>query len=240
MTETEKATYKQLLETGTSNSQLITTVRTQSDLTNAYEYNQTAYELYLDMLTTFDYINTLYDTINSHQTLNESIINTMYSTIAELNDKLDEYEAVIGTAGSPECFIEGFRTQANLETDASYFTERYGEIMPTATYARFNTEQENITLNYTRQQNVMVYKSGVQLGKIEITKQYGAGFIKVRNSESKLENAIDTSMSSYWSESILADDEMKIVGQGYQNADGLGTTIFQEGLCVRFVLHLKL
>lgn len=224
MTSTEKELYRSNLISKVQSKLLATTLRYQSDLTNADDYNQTAYELYLDIITTFGYVNELYDTISQHQQLNESIVNTLYSHIAELNDKLDEYAAVIGTAGAPECYIEGFRTQNNQESDTSYYRERYGELMPEATHVRFNSEQENITLNYTRQQNVMVYKSGVQLGEISITKQYGAGFIKARNSEAKLENAIDTSMSTYWAETILADAEMKIVGQGFQDADGLGVT----------------
>lgn len=224
MTSTEKELYKSNLISKVQSKLLATTLRTQEGLTNADDYNQTAFELYLDILTTFEYVNELYQTINNHQMLNESVVNTLYSTIASLSDKLDEYEAVIGTAGSPECFIEGFRTQNYQEPDNSYYTERYGEIMPVSTHVRFNSEQENITLNYTRQQNVMVYKSGVQLGEISITKQYGSGFIKARNSEAKLENAIDTSMSTYWAETILADAEMKIVGEGYSNTDGLGQT----------------
>lgn len=224
MTSTEKELYKSELISKVQQKLLATTLRTQSELTNADDYNQTAYEIYLDILTTFRYVNELYSTISCHQQLNKSIVNTLYSTIAALNDKLDEYEAVIGTAGSPECFIEGFRTQNNQETDASYYTERYGEIMPVATYVKFNSEQENITLNYTRQQNVMVYKSGVQLGEISITKQYGSGFITARNSETKLENAIDTSMSSYWAETILADAEIKVAGEGFSHSDGLGQT----------------
>lgn len=220
MTAAEKDIYRTSLISQVQSKLLTTTLRTQNELTNADDYNQTAYELYLDILTTFNYVDELYSTINKHQMLNESIINTLYSSIAALNDKLDEYEAVIGTAGSPDCFIEGFRTQNFQETDSSYYTERYGEIMPIETYVRFNPEQENITLNYSRQQNVMVYKSGVQLGEISITKQYGSGFIKARNSEAKLENAIDTSKNSYWAETILADAEIKITGQGFSSSTG--------------------
>ena len=221
MTETEKELYKSNLISNVQSKLLATTLRKQSGLTNADDYNQTAYELYLDILTTFNYVNELCDTISRHQMLNESIVNTLYSKIADLNDKLDEYEAVMGTAGAPDCFIEGFRTQNHQESDAKYYTERYGEIVPLAAQVRFNSEQENITLNYTRQQNVMVYKSGVQLGEISITKQYGAGFIKARNSEAKLENAIDTSLNSYWAETILADAEMKIVGEEFSSSDKL-------------------
>ena len=221
MTEAEKELYKSNLISNVQSKLLATTLRKQSGLTNADNYNQTAYELYLDILTTFNYVNELCDTISRHQMLNESIVNTLYSKIADLNDKLDEYESVMGTAGAPDCFIEGFRTQNHQESDAKYYTERYGEIIPLAAQVRFNSEQENITLNYTRQQNVMVYKSGVQLGEISITKQYGAGFIKARNSEAKLENAIDTSLNSYWAETILADAEMKIVGEEFSSSDKL-------------------
>lgn len=224
MPSSQKEAYKSKLLASVSSKTLATTQREQSGLTNAYDYNQTAYELYLDIMTTFGYVDNLYQTINTHQMLNESIVNTLTSTIGALNDKLDEYDAVIGTAGSPYCYIEGFRTQNNQEWNRKYYTERYGERMPLATFVRFNSEQENITLNYTRQQNVMVYKSGVQLGEISITKQYGSGFVKARNSEEKLENAIDTSMTSYWAETILADSELKIVGLGYNNSDGLTQT----------------
>lgn len=222
MPSNQREIYKNKLTAAVNSRHLATTQRQQSGLTNAHDYNQTAYELYLDIMTTFSYVNNIYQVINSHQMLNESVVNTLTSTIGALNDKLDEYEAVIGTAGSPFCYIEGFRTQNNQEWDRKYYTERYGEKMPLATFVRFNSEQENVTLNYTRQQNVMVYKSGVQLGEISLTKQYGEGFIKARNSEEKLENAIDTSMSSYWAETILADEELKIIGLGYNNSDGLG------------------
>ena len=90
MTSTEKELYKSELISKVQQKLLATTLRTQSELTNADDYNQTAYEIYLDILTTFRYVNELYSTISCHQQLNESIVNTLYSTIASLNDKLDE------------------------------------------------------------------------------------------------------------------------------------------------------
>lgn len=221
MSDTQKESYKAELLSDIKSKVLATTVRIQSGLTDANAYNKTAYELYLDILTTFGYVDELYNTINKHQQLNQSIVNTLYSEINGLNDKLDEIEAVIGNANAPECFIDGFRTSNNQETNEDYYRERYGEIIPRAAYIRYNPDQENLTLNYTRQQNVIMYKSGVQLGEISITKQYGSGFIKAKNKESRLENAIDTSKSSYWAETILCDAEMKIKGIGYDDFEYL-------------------
>lgn len=217
MSQAEQARYKADLLSKINSKTLCTTVREQSGLTNAYDYNKTAYELYIDILTTFDYINELYDTLNKHQQLNQSIINTLNSTIGALNDKLDEVEAVIGVKGHPECFMDNFRTEINRETDTKYYRERYGEIANSAVYAMYNPDQETLTLNYTRRQNVLMYKSGVQLGEIFITKQYGAGFVKARNSEAKINNALDTSKANYWSETILCDSEMKVKGAEYED-----------------------
>lgn len=221
MTSKERDLYQSDLVSNLQNNLLVTKIREQKELTNADDYNQTAYELYLDMLTTFYYLDNLYNTLQSHQKLNESIITTLYSTIGDLNDQLTAYEAIIGTEGAPQCYYEGFRTINNQEIDRKYYTERYGERMPEDTYVRFNPDQENITLNYTRQQNVMIYKSGVQLGEISITRQYGSGYITARNSETRLENAIDTSNSSYWSETILTNQEIKIKGLEFSDANGI-------------------
>lgn len=221
MTSSERDSYKNQITAKVKSNLLCTTLRLQSGLTNADDYNQTAYELYLDILTTFGYVNRLYEAISAHQNLNQSIINTLTSNLELLNDKLDEYEATIGTAGSPGCIIEGFRTVNRQESNRKYYTERYGERMPLETWVKFNEDQENITLNYTRQQNVIVYKSGVQLGEIEITKQYGEGYIVARNQETKLSNAIDTSGTSYWAETILSDAEFKVRGMGFDDSDGL-------------------
>lgn len=221
MTSLQKETYKAELLSDIKSKTLATTLRLQSDLTNANSYNKTAYELYIDVLTTFSYINELYDTLSKHQKLNQSIINTLQSTVGLLNDKLEEVEAVIGVKGRPEYYIDNFRTSNNQETDNKYYRERYGEYVPEAVHVKYNPDQETVTLKYTRQQNVLMYKSGVQLGEVFLSKQYGAGFVKARNAEAKLENAIDTSKSNYWCETILCDSEMKIQGMGFEDFEYL-------------------
>ena len=87
MSQAEQARYKADLLSKINSKTLCTTVREQSGLTDVYAYNKTAYELYIDILTTFNYINELYDTLNKHQQLNQSIVNTLNSTIGALNDK---------------------------------------------------------------------------------------------------------------------------------------------------------
>lgn len=221
-TELEKQTYINSIKSSINNKQILTKVREQSGITNADDYNKTAFEIYLDLLTVFEYLDNLSSIIDNHQKLNESIINSLYSSIGNLEDKLEECNSIISITGMPYCKYESFRTQNNQEWDRKYYTERYGERFPLETFVKFNQNQENISLNYTRQQNTLMYKSGVQLGEISITKQYGASFITARNSETKLENCIDTSNTSYWAETILADSEIKIKGIGYESATDLG------------------
>ena len=224
MTSTERDRYKAEILAKLSDNLLCTTLRFQDGLTNADDYNMTAYELYLDILTTFGYINKLYEIISAHQALNQSIINTLTSNINLLNDKLDEYEGTVGTLGNPGCVLEKFRTMNRQEADRKYYTERYGERMPLETWVKYNQDQENITLNYTRQQNVVMYKSGVQLGEISIEKQYGEGYIVARNSETKLDNALNLSQNTYWAETIMSDAEFRVRGMGFDDSDGLVKT----------------
>ena len=65
MTSTEKDIYKSSLISQVQSKLLATTLRTQKELTNADDYNQTAYELYLDIITTFGYVDELYNTISN-------------------------------------------------------------------------------------------------------------------------------------------------------------------------------
>ena len=72
MTSTDKELYKSELISKVQQKLLATTLRTQLDITNADDYNQTAYEIYLDILTTFRYVNELYSTIKVFNFLEET------------------------------------------------------------------------------------------------------------------------------------------------------------------------
>lgn len=217
LSEQEKAVYRKNIEDKIASKQLCTEQRIQGGLTNAFDYNRNAYELYIDILTVFDYLNSLSDDIDAQQNLAMASLSSVSSMISSLNDKLDEIQAVIGTKGHPECFMDNLRTNVNRETDKDFLRERYGNLLASVNAARFNPEQETLTLGYTRQQNVLMYKSGVQLGEAEITRQYGSGLIKVRNPEEKLNNALDTSRSNYWAETILCDAEFSLKGTGFED-----------------------
>ena len=59
MTFSQKELYKENLISKVKSKLLATTIREQSGLTNADDYNQTAYEMYLDIITTFGYVDNL-------------------------------------------------------------------------------------------------------------------------------------------------------------------------------------
>lgn len=220
MTEAEKEIYEEQLRQKVSEKKMATVIRNQGGITDADAYNQTGFELYLDVVLVFDYINEIASAISRHIVLNRSIINHVYSQISELNDSLDEYLSVMSTPGSPYCFYESFNTETNKENSIELYRERYNEKVPEECILYGDTEHKCLTLGYSRKQNVIVYKNGVVMGSISITKQYGSGFVKARNVENKLENAIDTSKSSYWSETILANGEFKIKGQDFESGFG--------------------
>lgn len=218
--QAEKESYIESLRSKVNEKLLSMTVREQSGVTNAEDYNRTAYEMYLDITTVFVYLDTLSDAINKHLQLNQSVLNSMHGMMDELEDKINELLSVIGIPGNPLCYYESFRTENNREVNTKLYQERYGEMIPEECIARLVPNHRGLSLSYAKKQNVMVYNNGIQLGNISITKQYGAGFIQAKNPENRLENAIDTSLSSYWSETILSDQELKIKGLGFDSPDG--------------------
>jgi hypothetical protein len=209
-TEQEAKLKRAELEQQILDKELICSLSLQSEVTDAQKFNQTAEEMYIDILTTFGYVNTLEDTIDKHIEINQSTINNLTALINKANDRIDGYEAILGAKGNPEHNIEGFRTSDSFENKRELFTERYGEIVPSSCRAYYNLAEESISLPYTRQQNMITYKNDVSLGDIFISKQLGGGLIKVRNGENSLENIIDTSLHTYWSETIMCDEPMRV------------------------------
>lgn len=217
LSDTDKASYRREIEQKIKEKKLCTDPRMQNDLTDAIAFNKTAYELYIDILTVFEYINSITDSVEAQQQIARSAVSAISAKISNLNDKLDTIEAVAGVKGHPEIWLDNLHSAANRENDISFLAERYGNLISRANAAKYNPDQETVTLGYTRQQNVLMYKSGVQLGEAEITRQYGKGLIKVKNPEEKLNNALDTSKATYWAETILCNEEFSLEGTGYED-----------------------
>lgn len=201
---------KQELELKIKAKQLITNIEYQSGITNAVAINNTLQLLDIDLLTTFGCVNELDNIIDKHIELNNATINNIKSEINKANDDIDSFEAILSAKGNPSYHIEGFRNANNFEPLQKFYSERYGEKLPYSCRAFYNSNEEILTLPYLSKSNMILYKNGVSIGNINIVKQLGKGFLKLNNNKNILENIIDTSLQSFWSETILCDEPINI------------------------------
>lgn len=210
LTDAAKVLKRKELEQLIKAKDLITQLRFQQGLTDAVGITQTMQEFYIDILTAFGCINTLDQIVDSRLSLNQSTINNLKSQVNSTNDSIDAYEAELSAMGNPCHIIEGFRNANSFENNQDYYTERYGELVPLSCRVNYDAYEENIGMPYLRNENTFLYDNGVSLGHVSINRQLGGGFMKINNDQNSLDNIIDSSMQSYWSQSILCDEPIGV------------------------------
>lgn len=192
------------------NNELVFSGDLQQDITDANKYNKTAFELYIDILTSFKYINSLDGVVNEHIEQNQTDISNLKANLNTANDEIDNYENTISSNGNPQYKIEGFRTSNSFNNNRNEYQERYGEHIPLSNTALYNSYEELVTLPYLRKENMISFENGVSLGDVSISKQLCSRLIKVRNGADAISNVIDTSVHKYWSETILTDEQIRV------------------------------
>lgn len=218
------------LEDKLLSTQLASSLKLQEGRLNSKAFNEALQELYIDALTTFGYLDALDGTVTRHLKISQSVIASLTAQIERAHDKIDGYEAALSEKESPERSIEGFRDSGSFEPRMDLHTERYGENIPQACVAHFSADEGVLTLPYTRQQNMIVSLNGVEMGSIEIKKQLGSGFAKASNSKNAVEKAVDTSPLSYWSETVLSDEPIRVRYPKERPADPLGLADYYYGI----------
>lgn len=204
--EQEVEFYLSTLEDGKP----ILQVRPQTEMTNADLINQEMLETEIDIHAVYEQLNHVSQRINQHQKLNESVLNDVMIRTKKVDEKLEELGHIIRNNSSHPVFYETFLDYNSQDKDASYYTDIDGQSFPLSNYLTLDPYQNSLKLPTMYTENKLVSFTGIKLAKIDIKKQLGSGFIRSRNPEHSIEKAIDTSMDTYWSESILTDEPLEV------------------------------
>lgn len=198
----------------------ILTLRPQKELTRSEDINEEMKELEIDIHSVFQQLNHLSQRVNQHQKLNESIINDIRLRIHKVDNIIEKTKYMIQDASTHSVFYETFLDYKGKEKDFSLYTERNGEEFAPAYHLTIDTYQNSLKLPLIKQENQLINFAGVKMANIQITKQLGSGFIRSKNPEHSIEKAIDNSMDTYWSESILVDEPLEVnLGVEYYGID---------------------
>ncbi len=203
------AEYK-ILYNKVQSTKTITTLKEQSGLTDAKSFNENIVDLYIDLLTAFGAMNELDQAVNRHKKLNESIINSLKTQVAKMNDEVSNYEQIIKEQWNSDNYTEGFRDVGCFEENNNLYTERDGTLMSSSYKAVLDKFNESINLPYITKTNVLIHQNGTPLATASLPKQLGSGLITIKNERNSLDKAIDTSTDTYWAECILCDTPMRV------------------------------
>lgn len=182
----------------------------QGALTDAGSMNDEFSEYEIDIYSVYDQLNHISQRINQHQKLNESILNDVKLKVRKMDEKLREYDQLLRNSSAHAVFFETFIDSNSLEKQAHFYTDRDGTVLPSGNYAALDVHKNAIKLPVLYQENCIVNFTGLKLANIKITKQLGSGFIRTRNPEYEVDKAFDTSMETFWHETIMTDAPLEV------------------------------
>jgi hypothetical protein len=198
----------------------ITKIRPQAELTNAEDFNATFDELMLDFNVVFAQVNKIDETVNKHQRLNQSVLNNLKLRIKSVQDDLTKYEELVTIKDAEQLYLETFIDSNSFEPKVEYYTDQHGTILPIEYHAKLDIEREAVKLPSIISQNTLTGPGGVRLGTLVINKQLGSGLIRIQNPENALDKAIDSSMDTFWGETILVDSPINVqMGAPYYDVE---------------------
>lgn len=177
---------------------------------DAIEYNKIFENIYIDLLNVYKKMNITGDKIEEHSKLHQSIMANNRTRLDLLSDNLERLEERLFNASDDYTYIERFRTTDSFETDSSLYRDEDFNLMSRDQFVSYNKYGEYITLTRTAEINNITAGNGQKMAEMKINKQLGSGLINVNNSLNDITKAYDTNMSTYWEETIYANEPIQI------------------------------
>lgn len=207
--DSEKKLLREELESKIKANILITKVETDQIEVDANKINQTMNEIYIDLLTTYGVINSISQALSRYNVSYMTYIDSIKAKINEINDKLMSCKHSISHMHMPAFHVENFRNSDKFDYTRSLQKDRYGQWIPSRCYARYDN-QNCVTLPLIRQDNSLRYDDKVATAYISKHFQLGRGFIEASTKETDIENIIDESQTTFWSDTILSDAPLRV------------------------------
>lgn len=182
------------------------TVRPQTGRTDSTSINRSMQEVDYDLQVLFAHLLKIDATLSKHQTLNQSVIQSVKLAVKKLKDELNHLEDRLTLGAGPDTHTEAFRDPSAFEPDQAL----YG--VPEANRAALDLDREGVKLPVVFTENSLVSPTGLKLARIAITRQLGGAF-RAANSQTGVEKAIDTSLDTFWSETVLVNEPIRITVQ---------------------------
>lgn len=210
---------------------LVTKANPQEDMTDADKINGETEGIEIDIRTLFRKMNATSESIKNQQRIMESMINEVDVSINNANRKIVEAGNDIRNIGARSTLFDDFTDYRYQEKDEQMYLDKEGEILPAGRRLEVNTDDDTLRLPIIYSENTLVNFSGVKAARLSLEDQSGASLIKHKNPETGVEKAIDTSLETFWSESIFVDEPFKINFGTENYSKGFGAFV---KLCIKY------
>ena len=206
----QKQSEREKLTEVISSSDILLKPNIQSGKTDVIKVNEDFSNIELDLLLNFERMNTLFDVLDSHKKLNASLINNMKTNMAVLNDKVMSLADTVDKLSNNIVHVESFRNIDSFEQNPLYYTAENGDVVTEQYHVMFDKVNECIRMPKALNVNKLIAPNGQRMASVSINKQIGEGLSGVKNPNNAIDKCIDTSMDTYWEETILADTPIKV------------------------------
>lgn len=206
--ELEKISLEEKINKNSSTLEVIN----QEDITDAAKFNSTQENILLDIHSAFYQMNLIEQTINKHQKLNQSLIGQYKNNIKQIKNEIEKYYRKLELKGEENYIRESFYNQDSFELLQEKYKDRYGKDVLPIYHASLRTDKEDIVLSTIKKRNTIVNEFGTKMGNIEIGLQLGVdeNFKLIKNPETDIEKAIDTSEETFWVENIFVNQPIEM------------------------------
>lgn len=188
--------------------------------TNSKIYNDNFLEVKEKLDNAFSESEEVLQKLESFKKLNNSSIETMKRQMTELTDKIEALTDTSFLLSNNYIYKESFRDSSSFETDLSFYKNKRGVLMDSSYTMKLDKVNQCLTMPTYISTNKLLSKNGTRLCKIEISKQLGSGLINIKNPNNDIYKAIDTSLDTYWEETILCDSPIRIALDDYEHYFG--------------------
>lgn len=195
---------------GTMDGDLVMKAHPQGELTNADSLNEEMQGFEADIRTVFARMNYANQSINTQRKITESSLNEITNAINEANRKIVEVGEERRKSESKSILYDDFTDYRNRENDKKFNTDSLGNRLAEAFELRIHSVDDTLRLPMFNSENTLTNFAGMRTAELSIGKQVGSGLIRYRNPQTSIDKAIDTSMETYWSESILVDEPFRV------------------------------
>lgn len=206
----EKKILRLELEGEIKNNILISRIPSGDVEVDADRVNSQMNAMYIDLLTTFGVLNSMSEELTKYNISYTTYIDYINSRIDEVNDLLESCRHSLTSIYMPSFHIERFRSSDKFDKTRNLQKDRYGDWLPSYCYINFEPKEQHISLPLLRQDNSLRYDDKVSTAYVSTYFQLGDGFINLKNNETDIENCIDESESSFWSDTILSDAPLRV------------------------------